>query len=64
MFKVISSGNNNCIQKLNKWMKYRNVLPNHKYANMGSPAMHLRGVCKHDRYANSKFITKTYFYMI
>ena len=32
--------------KCNKWMKYiyRNILPNHKNANMGSSAVHLYGV--------------------
>ena len=27
--------------KCNKWMRYRNALPNHKNANMGSSVVHL-----------------------
>ena len=43
--KIISDGENNFKQnKCNKWMKYRNILPNHKNVNMGSSAVHLHGV--------------------
>ena len=35
---------NNWVQyKCNKWMKNRNVLPNHKNVNMGSSAVYLHG---------------------
>ena len=45
LVKMISSGENNFMQnKFNKWMKNRNVLPNHKNANMGSSTVHLHGV--------------------
>ena len=30
--------------KCNKWMKYRNVLPNHITANMRALTVHLHGV--------------------
>ena len=30
--------------KYNKWMTYRNVLPNHKNVNMRSSTVHLHGV--------------------
>ena len=37
LVKIISDGENNCKQnKCSKWVKYRNVLPNHKNANMGN----------------------------
>ena len=42
---MISDGENNFMQnKFNKYMKYRNVLPNHKNANMGSSTVHLYDV--------------------
>ena len=45
LVKMISDGENNFMQnKFNKLMKYRNVLPNHKNANMGSSTVHLYGV--------------------
>ena len=35
LVKIISDGENNFMQnKCNTWMKYRNVLPNHKNANI------------------------------
>ena len=42
LVKIISVGENISMQ--NKWIKYRNVLPNHKNANMGSSTVHLHGV--------------------
>ena len=45
LVKIISDGENNFMQnKCNKWMMNRNVLPNHKNANMGSSTVHLHGV--------------------
>ena len=45
LVKIISDGENNFMQnKCNQWMKYRNVLPNHKNANTGSSTVHLHGV--------------------
>ena len=42
--KTISVEENNFTQnKCNKLMKYRNVLPNHKNANMGTYTVHLHG---------------------
>ena len=38
LVKVISE-NNFTPNKLNKWVKYRNILPIHKNANMGSSAI-------------------------
>ena len=41
---MISNGDNNFMQnKCNKFMKYINVLPNHKKAHMGSFTVHLHG---------------------
>ena len=63
LVKMISDGGNNCMQnKCNKRMKYNNVLPNHKNANMGPYANNLHSACVLDKYANSKLIIKTYFY--
>ena len=49
--KIISDGESNFLQNIcNKWVKYRNVLPNHQSANIGSSAfkqtteIHLHGV--------------------
>ena len=40
--KIIFEGYNNFMQnKCNKWMKKKNVLPNHKDVNMESSAIHL-----------------------
>ena len=39
LVKIISIKN-----KCSKWMKYRNVLPNLKNANMRSSTVHLHGV--------------------
>ena len=45
MKKLLSDGENNFTQnKGNKWMKYRNLLPNHKNVNMESSTIHLHGV--------------------
>ena len=42
---MISDGINNFMQnKCNKWMKYRNILPNHKTANIWSSTVNLDGV--------------------
>ena len=46
------------------WMKYRNVLPEHKNCNMGSSVIHLHGACRHDRHEISKITIKTYLCMI
>ena len=64
LVKIISGGENIFMQ--NKWMKYRKVLPNHKNANMGSSTVHLHGHVERIpyRYANSRLIIKTYFYII
>ena len=45
--KRITDRENNFMQdKCNMWMKYiyRNIVPNHKNANMGSSTVHLHGV--------------------
>ena len=43
--KIISERVNNFMQnKSNKWMKFRNVLTNHKNSNMGSSTVHLHDV--------------------
>ena len=43
--KIISDRVNNFMQnKNNKWMKFRNVLTNHKNSNMGSSTVHLHDV--------------------
>ena len=40
LVKIISNGMNNFVEnKCNKWVKYRNVLPNHKNDNMGSSSI-------------------------
>ena len=45
LVKLIFDGKNNFMQnKCNKWIKYRNILPNHKNSNMGSSTVHLHGV--------------------
>ena len=45
IIKMIPDGVNNFMQnKCNKRMKYRNVLPYHKNANMGSSTVHLHVV--------------------
>ena len=42
---MVSDEQNNFMQnKCNKWMEYRNVLPNHKNVNMGWSTVHLQGV--------------------
>ena len=64
LVKMISDGENNFMQnKCNKWIKYRNVLPNYKNANMGSSTVHFTWSTL-DSYANSRLITKTHFYMM
>ena len=64
LVKMISDEVINFMQnKCNKWMKYRNILPNHKNAHMGSSIVHLHEWCRADRYANSKLIIKTYLHI-
>ena len=45
LLKMTSDWENNFMQHLcNKWIKYRNVSPNHKNAYMGPSTVHLHGV--------------------
>ena len=45
LIKMISDGANNFMHNTcNKWMKYRNVFPNHKNANIGSSTFHIHCV--------------------
>ena len=45
LIKMISDRVNNFMQnKFYKWMEYRNILPNHKNANMGLSTVNLHGV--------------------
>ena len=60
---MISDGENFIQNKCNKWMKYRNLLPIHKNANMGSSSVHLNGVDLMD-IANSRLIIAVCFDII
>ena len=59
--KMIYNGENNCMQNIcNKWMWYRNLLPNQKKINLWSPTIYLLCVDMIE-ITNSKLIIKTYF---